>query len=400
MDYTTILLAFVFLLMYSLFSKAIEKTILSGPFLALLFGFIVGPAVLDLFKTGVDREEYKIIAELTLALVLFSDASKTKLKVVKENASIPIRLLLIGLPLTILFGMLGGKLLFDEFSWIELGILATMLAPTDAALGKAVVSNNSVPSKIRESLNIESGLNDGISVPILFLFIALVESTSGSSLNQYLGMELFIKEIGVGALVGLSVTYIFVKVLNYSERKGWMTDSWQQITLITLAFSCFIIAQLMGGSGFIACFLGGLLFGTMKLQLSTKMKLLEPMEGLGDAMSLITWILFGTIIAAYANHFTWHIIIYALLSLSIIRMLAVSISLINSGLNRKEKLFIGWFGPRGLATIVFAIIVLDIEFPHKEVIILTTVCTILLSVVLHGLSANPLIKKLFISHSH
>lgn len=395
MGYISILIIIVFLLFYSLFSEAIERTIFSGPFLALIVGFVFGPAVLDLFnKDGIGSENFRTIAELTLALVLFSDASKTELKVVQKNIKIPSRLLLIGLPLTIALGMLVGYFIFQDFTWIELGLLATMLAPTDAALGKAVVSNAHVPSRIRESLNVESGLNDGISVPVLYLFIALSAPILTARIEN-LGFGLFVKAIGIGIVVGLLIAFLYVKLFNYAVKKKWIIDSWQQIALITLAFTCFIIAQLLGGSGFIACFVGGLLFGAMKSEKGVKMQLLTPMEGVGDSMSLITWLFFGSIIARYAEHFTWIVLLYALLSLTIIRIVPVFIALIRSGLVLKEKLFIGWFGPRGLATIVFAIIVLDIEFPHKELIILTTACTILLSVILHGFTANPMIKGFF-----
>jgi len=394
MAYQNLLIVIAFVLLYSLFSKRIEKTVFSGPFLALFVGLIFGPAMLNVIDIKIDSEDYRIIAELALALVLFSDASKTNLTVLKKNAAIPIRLLLIGLPLTILLGMLGGFFLFKDFSWIELGILATMLAPTDAALGKAVVTNPAVPSKIREALNVESGLNDGISVPVLFLFIALFDSISSGGLDSFYGIKLLFQEIGIGLLVGLSVTYVVAKLANYANKNAWISESWQQVVLIALALTCFIVAQISGGSGFIACFAGGFLFGTLHTKFTKKIELFESLESAGDSMSLITWILFSTFLGIVIPQFTWEIVLYALLSLTVIRMLPVMLSLAKTDLSTKESLFIGWFGPRGLATIVFAIIVLDVDSPNIEVILLTTMCTVLFSVVLHGFTAIPFIKRL------
>lgn len=396
MIYQNLLIFSLFILLYALFATRIEKTIISGPVLALIIGVIFGPLMLNMTQVKLENEAYRIIAELALALVLFTDASKSNLMVLKKNAGIPTRLLLIGLPLTIIFGMIAGFLIFNGFSWIEVGILATMLAPTDAALGKAVVSNKAVPAKIREGLNIESGLNDGISVPVLFLFIAFfVSNQSGSSLDSLYGLRLLVKEIGIGLLAGLFITFVIVLIIHFSKVHNWISESWKVIIIIALAISCFTAAQIAGGSGFIACFSGGFLYGTLinKYKLGTTM--VESAEGAGDTMSLLTWLIFGAfVIAQSLTQFTWESVIYALLSLTFLRMFPVFLSLINTGISFKEKLFMGWFGPRGLATIVFAIIVLDVALPHKETIITTTVCTILLSVVLHGITANPFIRLL------
>ncbi len=394
MMYQNLFIVILFILLFSLFSKPIEKTVFSGPFLALVAGLLLGPYVLQLIDFKFDREDYKVIAELALALVLFSDASKTNLTVLQKNANIPIRLLLIGLPLTILLGILGGIFLFPEFSWIEVGILATMLAPTDAALGKAVVSNEGVPSKIRQALNIESGLNDGICVPVLFFFIALFEALSGDRLHSFYGLVLLAEEIGIGLAVGVLVTYGFVLLANYANKREWISESWQQIVMIALAFICFVLAQISGGSGFIACFVGGFVYGTIHNKYNLGEKLMESAEGAGDTMSLITWIIFGSIILKFMPHFTWEVVVYAILSLTLIRILPVLLSLINSGLSGKEKMFIGWFGPRGLATIVFVIIALEVALPNIETITLTVACTVMLSVILHGFTAKPFINSL------
>lgn len=395
MIYQNFLIGALFILFYAIFSVRTDKSIISGPALALIVGSIFGPMLLNTTKINLNHEEYKLLAELALALILFSDASKTNLMVLKRNRTLPIRLLLIGLPLTILFGTAIGFMIFNDFSWVEIAILATILAPTDAALGKAVVSNKAVPAKIREALNIESGLNDGISVPILFLFMAIFTSQSGTELGSLPGLHFFVEEIGIGLLAGLLITSVVIVIAHYSNIHKWVAQTWKPIIIIALTISCFTAAQLLGGSGFIACFSGGFLYGTISDKYKLKSNLIESVEGFGDSMSLITWLIFGAlIIPNFLHSFDPYAALYAILSLTIIRIVPVLISLVKTGLLLREKLFIGWFGPRGLATIVFAIIIMDIALPHAQTITTTIVYTILLSVVLHGVTANPFIKLL------
>lgn len=396
MLYQNLFIFSFFILLYGLFAARIDRTVLSGPVLALFFGVFIGPPLLDLFQSNINREEYQMLAELALALVLFTDASKSNLMVLKKNAGLPIRLLLIGLPLTIAFGILAGLLIFKGLSWIEIGILATMLAPTDAALGKAVVTNPAVPSEIRESLNIESGLNDGISVPVLFLFIAFFTANqSGDELDTLYGIWLFLKVIGIGLITGLALTMGIVLIAHFSRVHQWIAESWKPVLIIALSFSCFAAAQMAGGSGFIACFAGGFLYGTLNSKYKVGNTAVESAEGAGDAISLFTWFIFGAfVVTKYQHELTWEVVLYAILSMTVIRMLPVYLSLIKTGISFKDKLFIGWFGPRGLATIVFGIIVIDVSLPYQSTIIITTVCVILLSVVLHGFTAIPFISLL------
>lgn len=395
MIYINLLIASLFILFYAMFSGRTDKTIISGPVFALMAGIVFGPILLHIAEINLNGEQYQLIVELALALVLFSDASNTNLMVLKRNRTLPIRLLLIGLPLTILLGTALGFMVFIDFSWLEIAILATMLAPTDAALGKAVVTNEAVPAKIREALNVESGLNDGISVPILYLFMAFFTSETDTDFGSLQGFYLFAEEIGIGLLAGLLITSIVLVIAHYSNMHNWVTQTWKPIIIMALTISCFTAAQLLGGSGFIACFAGGFLYGTINDKYKLGSHLIESVEGFGDSMSLITWLIFGAwIIPEYLNSFDAYAALYAVLSLTIIRILPVLISLARTDLKMKERLFIGWFGPRGLATIVFAIIILDISLPHAKIITTTVVYTILLSVVFHGITANPFIKLL------
>lgn len=382
----TILALFVFV--YSLVGGRLARSPISGAIIFTAFGLALGPLGFGFLKLNAGAEQIRLLAELTLALVLFTDAAHSNLGVLRTHASLPARLLLIGLPLTLLLGFGFGVLVFDGLTLLELAILAVMLAPTDAALGKAVVTNKSVPAGIREGLNQESGLNDGICVPVLLLLLAVAAHPGAGSVSG-MALELVASQIGIGVVVGLALTLFGAWLFRLCKLQGWISDSWRQIAVPSLAVGCFALAQWSGGSGFIAAFSGGLLFGWLAKQ--HKHTLLLATEGTSDTLALITWVVFGAVVIARAvDHIIWPIVLYAVLSLTLIRMLPVFLALAGLGLSTKEKLFIGWFGPRGLASIVFGVIMLDAHLPGGTTLVATVVCTILLSIVAHGLSAGPL----------
>ncbi len=381
---------------YSTLARGIEKTPFGGALLFVATGYVLGPDVTGLVSIDMDRHGLRIIAEVTLALMLFTDAAKANLGVLGRSYKIPSRMLIIGLPLTIFLGFVCAYWLLPNLTIFEMALLATMLAPTDAALGKAVISNKLVPAGIRETLNVESGLNDGICVPILFLFLALAAAAeaNASAKGVELALELVVREIGIGLLVGVMLTLAMSWLLRLSARLGWVGGHWRPIHMVAMALSCFFAAQAFGGSGFIAAFVGGLLFGGLVVK-RHKNDLLRATEGAGEALSLLTWVLFGGgVVGLFMPQVTWQILLYSVLSLTLIRMLPIFLALIGSGLSLPEKLFLGWFGPRGLASVVFAIIVMNDQLPGEKTLVLTVVCTVTLSVVAHGLSANPLARVL------
>ena len=356
-------------------------------------GLALGPIGIGLLDLNVDYEGLRSLAELTLAPVLFTDASNANLGVLQSSIRIPRRLLLVGLPLTILLGFGAGVLVFDDLGLLEIAILATMLAPTDAALGKALVTAESVPSNIREGLNVESGLNDGICVPILFVFLALVAGTNPHDSTGALALHLLAEEIGIGVAVGATVTMAGAWLLKVCGGRGWVTETWRQLPVVALAMACFALAQTLGGSGFTAAFAGGLLFGW--LAQAQKHSLLLAAEGTGDTLALLTWVVFGAgAVGQAVGGFSWAIVLYALLSLTVIRMLPVFLALSGTGVRSDEKLFMGWFGPRGLASIVFIVIVLGEHLPGAQTLASTVVCAVGLSIINHVLGANPLVAAL------
>jgi len=383
----------LFVFGFSLVAGRIERAAMSGPMVFVLAGLLMGPLGLGWFDGDATSTELRVLADLTLATILFIDAANADLGTLKRQFRIPSRMLLIGLPGAIFLGTLFAALLFDVLTLYEAAILGTMLAATDAALGKAVVTNKAVPVRIREGLNIESGLNDGLCVPILFVFIALALGSASGEGGTPLALELVAEELGIGLAVGLGLTAVGTRLLRWFRDRGWLTEIWTQVTVVALAIACFSVAQSLHGSGYIAAFTGGLLFGYRAKEATHRLVLTA--EATGETLALMTWMLFGALVVGHSvQYFTWEIILYALLSLTVIRMLPIYLSLAGTGETAASKLFLGWFGPRGLASIVFAIIVVNEGVPGGQFVAMVVGLTVFLSLVAHGISANPLAKWL------
>ena len=383
----------LFIFCYSLIAGRVERAAASGPIVFVAAGFLMGPLGLAWFDGDVANTEMRVLADLTLAIILFIDAANANFGVLKQQFRIPSRMLLFGLPGVIFLGTVTAALIFGNLSLFEAAILGTMLAATDAALGKGVITNKAVPTQIREGLNIESGLNDGLCVPILLVFIALAVGSSGEGGGSILALKLVAQELGIGLVVGLGLTAFGTWAFKRCEDKGWVTDVWKQVTVVALAVACFSVAQSLHGSGYIAAFTGGLLFGFKAKEATHRLVLAS--EGTGETLALTTWFVFGAaVIGQSFQHFTWEMLVYALLSLTVIRMLPIYLSLSGTGESTESKLFLGWFGPRGLASIVFAIIVINKGVPEGKFIAMVVVLTVFFSLVAHGVSANPLARLL------
>jgi NhaP-type Na+/H+ or K+/H+ antiporter len=386
-----ILASFAFL--YSLVAGRIERSRITGPMVFIFCGFLFGPLALDWLKLDVTSQGLRVLVDITLALVLFIDAANADISVLKRSTLIPRRMLLVGLPGVIALGWMAGLLLFDGIGVYQAAILATMLAATDAALGKGVVANKAVPARIRESLNLESGLNDGLCVPVLFVFIAMAEGAGVETDSTSLALRLVAQEIGIGLGVGLLMTVVAAWLIRICWHRGWITAVWLQLPVIMLAVACFSTAQILHGSGYIAAFSGGLLFGYLAKQSTHKLVLAA--EGMAETLAMLTWIVFGVSVIGQAYpFFSWQVVAYALLSLTVVRMLPIFLALGGTGETTEGKLFLAWFGPRGLASIVFAIIVLNTNLPNIRLMAITVICTVFLSAIAHGITANPLASAL------
>jgi sodium/hydrogen antiporter len=374
---------------FGLVSRRLEGTVLTAPLVFVLVGAILGPAGIDLFEFELGDHTVLLLAEIALALVLFTDAASTDLSTLRQNEGLPLRLLGIGMPLTIALGAAAALLLLTDLTFWEAAIVGTVLAPTDAALGQAVVSNPRVPLRVRQALNIEAGLNDGLSVPFLALFLTLaVAEEELQSANYWIRFAL--EQIGLGVLVGIGVGLVGGWLVSLASRKSWMADPFQRLALLALALISWALADQIGGNGFIAAFVGGLAIRPTVEHVGER--LIQFTETEGQLLNLSVFFIFGVLVIGLIGPLSWEVALYALLSLTLIRMLPVALSLFGTHLRSISVLFMGWFGPRGLATIVLGLIVVA-EAPlltGREKIEQVVALTVLFSVLLHGLTAAPL----------
>jgi NhaP-type Na+/H+ or K+/H+ antiporter len=387
MEPLTYALIAAFVVLYGVVSKKLDSTIISGPMIFVIFGFILSSDVTGLI-TGKDDTLINIIATLTLILVLFSDASRISLGLFRREQDLPKRLLGIGLPLTIFVGVFAGLFLFTGIPLWQAAILATILAPTDAALAQAVINSERVPGRIRQALNVESGLNDGICFPILLLFIYLADTSGGVRPASY-WISFVTFQLILGPVVGAIVGYIGGKVVLWGLNKNWMSSNFQRLSGFALAVMAYFAADLVGGNGFMSAFFAGLIFGNVARQVSGP--IYDFGEAEGQLFILLTFMLFGAVMVPDAfGGISWRYILYAIISLSVIRIIPVAISVIGEKLTFPTILYMGWFGPRGAASILYVLIVVDKhDFSAENIIFNVTAITVLLSVFLHGLTAVP-----------
>jgi len=378
-------------LAYSLVSRRLELSAISAPMVFVGAGIVAGPDVLDLVELDLREGTAFHIAELTLAFLLFADAARIDLGSLRTHADLPRRLLGIGMPLTILLGMAAGAVLLTELEFWEAAIVAAVLAPTDAALGQVVVSSRAVPARIREGLLVESGLNDGLSVPFLALFIALAADQAVPEAKDWFVFA--IEQIGLGMLIGAAVGGGGAWLVERSAARGLTTSLFEQFAVLALAVLAFVLADEAGGNGFIAAFVGGLAAG--KAGALAGERIFEFTEEQGQLLGLAVFFMFGTVAIALLDAADLGIVLYAALSLTLVRMVPVAAAVRGMGLRPSTVAFMGWFGPRGLASIILALVVVDEEpeLPALGVILAAMTVTVLASVVLHGLSAPPFVRS-------
>ena len=363
---------------------------------AILFagvGFLLGNEVLDVIAADIDVGDIRLLAEVTLALVLFSDASSLDARRLSHEVGFPARLLGIGLPLTIILGAGVALWFFPDLLFFEAIVLAVLLAPTDAALGQTVVSDTRLPSSVRQGLNVESGLNDGVCVPLLFAAVAFAELEEAPTFEGEIIIDL-VKEVGIAVAAGIAVALLVGFLVTESKRRGWLDEAWAQVVPLAAAAIAYTATDELGGSGFIAAFVAGLLYGR-RIGPRAAHASSRLMEEIGGVLSAVTFFVFGAILIGNGvTDLDLSTIIYAVLSLTAVRMVPVALSLIGSGADRPTMAFTGWFGPRGLATIVFMLTIIEeSNLAGTDRIVQVATITVLLSIVAHGASAPWLTER-------
>jgi len=377
---------------YSLVSHRLEGSIATAPMIFVAIGMLVSPDGFDLISMGPTNSLILVFAEIALVLILFSDAARINFSALKGNRSLPTRLLVIGLPLTIFAGSVTAILMFTDIALPEAALIGAILSPTDAGLGQAIVNSPKVPARIRQALNVESGLNDGGAIPFFAFFLVLAEAEK-LNIPAVTWLTFAAEQIGVGIIVGVLVGLIGGYFVNKALERGLMTGRFQWIGFLSLAIMSFVLADALGGSGFIAAFVGGIATTITGKHVSES--IIEFTSTGGELCSLAVFFIFGVLVASLFNGVTWFVVLYAIFSLTVIRMIPVAISLIKTKLQPESVLFMGWFGPRGLASIVLLLITINEApgIPGLSTIMVVVSLTVLFSVFAHGISAKPAIDR-------
>ena len=378
------------ILAFSFVSGRLKDSIITAPMVFAAFGLIIGGAGLGLANVDVSHGLIHTLAEITLVLVLFSDAARIDLRALLRDHSLPQRMLLIGMPLTMVAGTAIALAFPLGLDLYHAALLAAVLAPTDAALGQSVVSNPNVPVRVRQALNVESGLNDGIAVPFVLLFAALAAggATDTDATSSILTSGAL--QILLGPVAGIAVGCLGGWLIDTAVRKEWMSMAFEGPAVLAMAALAFTGAELIGGNGFIAAFVAGLTFGYI-VEGGCKF-LLEFAESEGQLLTLVTFLIFGAVMLPELAHgVSWAMVLYAVLSLTVIRMVPIALSLMGTGVSAATSLFLGWFGPRGLASVLFGLLILErLDTPGSQTILLVTILTVGLSIIAHGITAAPL----------
>jgi NhaP-type Na+/H+ or K+/H+ antiporter len=376
---------------YALVSRRLDRASITAPMVIVVAGMLLGPDVLGASDLELTSDTGLLIAEIALVLVLFADAARIDLGALRGGRSLPARLLGIGMPLTIGLGVVAAAVLLGQLEFWEAAIVAAVLAPTDAALGQAVVSSELVPQRIRQALNVESGLNDGLSIPFLYLFVGLAVAEADVTARSWLAFAA--EQVGLGTLVGVAAGIVGGSLVKRAIQHRTITSTFEQLAMVALALGAWALASEVGGNGFIAAFTAGL--ATARITPECGKRILDFSEDEGQLLNLVVFFAFGVSAIGFLDAAGWEVVVYGLLSLTVIRMLPVAISLLGTGLRAGSVAFCAWFGPRGLASIILALVVVEEEpsLPALDVILATMTVTVLASVFAHGLSARPLVRR-------
>ncbi len=384
-----ILIAALLMFGYGIFSKLAAHSPISAPMIFVTAGIVLSPLVLGFFALSIESELVKILAEITLVLFLFTEASTINLRTFFKEYKIPMRLLFIGLPLTMIFGILVAYAVFPSMNIWVLAVMALILSPTDAALSQPVINNMKVPPLTREAIAVESGLNDGIALPPILACIAVLAASETSGYGVGYWVQFILAQIFVGAIVGAFVGILGGWIILKSWKKQWINHTFIRLSSLAIAILAYALSTKLTGNGFIAAFFGGVFLGPQVKPIRREIVEFGETEGL--QFTLFVFLLFGLVlIPLSAPLWTWRALVYALCSLTFIRMIPVFISLIGSKLSLFTVAFIGWFGPRGMASILYLLMftIMVGGDQHKEMLAVITL-TVLISIFAHGLSAVP-----------
>ena len=373
---------------FGLLARRLDRWLVTAPMLflaagALLFGVGAG--------LPISAPEVQLLAEITLVLVLFHDASTVRLRELRADAALPIRLLLIGFPLAVAMTFVVTTTMFPALGVAGALLIAGAITPTDAGLGAPTVLNPQVPVRIRRVLNVESGLNDGLATPIVLFALSALAAAEDRDENPLLEMAVY--PVTVGLLLGVAVALVSAVALDWSHRHGASSPRSRTIVVLAVPLISFGLAEMLEANVFIAAFVAGLAFGAACRTQRAEPEVAELLETTTDLMGYVVWFLAGgLVVTVLTAGFQWQWLVLAVLALTVLRMVPVALVLLGSGLHRRSVVFIGWFGPRGLATVIFGLLAVE-SLGQDNPVIATTIgvvsLVVVLSVFAHGISAGP-----------
>ncbi|MGO9613061.1 MAG: cation:proton antiporter [Dissulfurispiraceae bacterium] len=397
-EYPIFIFAALLIFSYGLFSSLSERSPVSAAMVFVSVGIIAGPLGFDFIELGIKAPTVRVIAEVALVLVLFIDASTIDLHSLVREKGLPFRLLFIGLPLTMVLGIVMAVPFFRDMNLWAIALMAFILSPTDAALGQPVITSSLVPNKIKEAINVESGLNDGIALPPVLACIDALSAAAAERADMPYWITFTLKQFLFGPILGALVGWLGGSLVDKASKRGWMNPTFQRLAAWSLAVLAFALAEKFHGNGFIAAFFGGLMLGVHTP--AVRERIHEFGEAEGQQLALFVFFVFGlAAVPAALQYWDFKAWAYAVLSLTVIRMLPVAVSLKGTGLTRFSVAFIGWFGPRGIASVLYLIIVVnELGMKGYERMVSVIVLTVLLSVCLHGITAVPL-SRMYAKHA-
>jgi sodium/hydrogen antiporter len=389
-DSPMIIFAALLIFGYGLISRVSESSPISAPMVFAGIGILASPIALDLFEVNLNATIVRLLAEITLVIILFVDASTVNLQTLRTNRGMPIRLLGIGLPLTMVLGFVAAAWLINVPNLWVAALVALILSPTDAALGQAVVASKSLPERIRQAINVESGLNDGIALPPILMCLAALSGAEHTSSHPDSWVVFMARQLTIGPIAGVLIGLWGGRLVDEASRRGWMLPTFQRLVAGSLAVIAFAAAETFHGNGFIAAYCAGLFLGTQTHAVRERIQ--EFGEAEGQQMSLFVFLIFGiAMVPAMVKYWDIEAACYAILSLTVIRMIPVALCLRGAGLDTPAVWMIAWFGPRGIASVLYALMAIGkigVSGYEREFAVITL--TVLLSIILHGVSAVPL----------
>lgn len=394
MHHTTPLVLAILVLGYSVVSERVDRSPFAPALIFLLLGMALGPFGLHLLEAGPGTEGYTVLAQLALTVILFNQAATLRFDRIRRHGPVALRLLIVGIPLTVVLGALTAVVLLPVLPWWEAVCLAAIVAPTEAALIEALLEDRRIPERVRHALSVESGFYDGFALAILLTALALAsEHSDRTDVNwAWFMFSTEIISLLAGGVVGLAGGL----VVAWSRRRNWMSDTWAQLATLALAFICFQVGERIGASGFVAAFTGGLAFSVISRRASRDPLPTQVSGAAGQLLELLVFAMFGAFAVIDGwRQADWRVVVFAVLALFAVRMVTVLVSLVATDLPMSNRVFIGWFGPRGIGTVVLGLLVVDRgEIENTPLIATVVVVTVTLSLVLHSLSTTPGIRRL------